>query len=621
VQTVAAATGRRNWLRLFFLFCSNMKASVLALLLCWLLVLGTGTLYYPKWDKPGSEATISWDVSGYYLYLPALFIYKDMKQCGFYEKILTNYQPTPDFQQAFRHEASGNYVFKYSSGQAFLMAPFFFAGHFVAKKTLWLNDGYSFPYQLAISIGMLFYALLGVWLLRKVLIRFFSDNITAITLLTVVFATNYLNYAAIDGAMTHNTLFTIYAGLLLITIRFYEAPSVQKALLLGSLCGLATLIRPTEIISALIPLLWATGSVAALRQRVHFFFKNTRYLLAAGFMMAAFIAVQPLYWKWASGDWVVYSYQDQGFSWLKPHLYDGFFSSRSGWITYTPVMLLALAGMPFLYRKSKELFWGTAVFSFLFIYICFAWDIWWYGGSLGIRSMVQAYPVLAIGLAALYERMANTVSWKKAVIAFFVLFCTYYNFWLTHQAHKGGLLRAGEMTDAYLWAILLRNKVPDETQLLLDNKDQFVKTPKAASEIYFNDFEQVSPDHVTTDYAVAGKSLFLNQSKQTTPEFSFPFSNRSRSWLRVSADFRSGQKEWNTWRMAQFIVKFYNRGEMVKWNHIRVFRILNENETRRISLDAQLPDQPFDQVAVTFWNADSDKPLLIDNLRVLLLEN
>ena len=73
--------------------------------------------------------------------------------------------------------------------------------------------------------------------------------------------------------------------------------------------------------------------------------------------------------------------------------------------------------------------------------------------------------------------------------------------------------------------------------------------------------------------------------------------------------------------MTQFMVKFYRKDEVVKWNYIRVFRVLNENETRTIHLDAKLPDVEFERVAVTFWNADSDKPILIDNLRVLLLEN
>ena len=38
-----------------------------------------GFSYYPKWEKPWSEATISWDVSGYYHYLLAIFIYKDIR--------------------------------------------------------------------------------------------------------------------------------------------------------------------------------------------------------------------------------------------------------------------------------------------------------------------------------------------------------------------------------------------------------------------------------------------------------------------------------------------------------------------------------------------------------------
>ena len=55
-----------------------MKSSY-SLFLVSLLWFFLGAFYYPKWSKPGSEAAISWDVSGYYHYLPAIFIYKDLK--------------------------------------------------------------------------------------------------------------------------------------------------------------------------------------------------------------------------------------------------------------------------------------------------------------------------------------------------------------------------------------------------------------------------------------------------------------------------------------------------------------------------------------------------------------
>ena len=595
------------------------KISLYTFFLCALLIVGAGTFFYPKWKQSGSEATLSWDVSGYYMYLPAFFIYKDAKQCSFQNQVLLKYQPTPDFQQAMKLE-NGNYVFKYSSGQAVMMSPFFFMGHFIAKKTKWLNDGFSYPYQVCIGIGMLIYALIGLWVLRKILLEYFSDNATALGLFTITFASNYLNYAAIDGAMTHNTLFTVYALLVWATIRFYKNPTVVSATIIGALCGLAALTRPTEIVSVLIPVFWGLGTWSEAGQRIAFFKTNLRYLLAAGFVLICIGSIQPLYWKWVSGHWIVYSYGNEGFDWLSPHFYNGIFSSRSGWITYSPAMLLVFAGFPFLYNKSKQLFFGVAVFSAAFMYLCFAWQTWWYGGSLGIRSMVQSYPLLVIAITAFFEWFLKQAKLWRLIMAAFLLFCTYYNFWLTYQAHKGGLLRAGEMTDAYLKAILFQYEVEPETQFLLDQTDRHTQPPVSSSVIYSNDFEQESAEHATTENAINGKSIFLNQQKQFTPEYSFKVPESTKGWLRVTADFRATQKEWNTWRMMQLVVKFYNDDYVVKSNYIRVFRVLGDGETKRIYLDADIPSESFDRVAVLCWNADSDKLILIDNLKVLLME-
>ncbi|HLO38540.1 MAG TPA: hypothetical protein VK173_08620, partial [Lacibacter sp.] len=69
------------------------KLSLYSLIICCVLMMAVSFFYYPKWSRPGSEATISWDVSGYYMYLPATFIYKDLKQCSFKDSILSKYQP------------------------------------------------------------------------------------------------------------------------------------------------------------------------------------------------------------------------------------------------------------------------------------------------------------------------------------------------------------------------------------------------------------------------------------------------------------------------------------------------------------------------------------------------
>ena len=66
----------------------------------------------------------------------------------------------------------------------------------------------------------------------------------------------------------------------------------------------------------------------------------------------------------------------------------------------TEFLIFALIGFYWLYKYQRKIFPAIFLFSVIFIYICFAWDIWWYGGSLGIRAMVQAYAVLAFPLAA-----------------------------------------------------------------------------------------------------------------------------------------------------------------------------------------------------------------------------
>lgn len=196
------------------------NVSFATLIICYAVMCYSAFIFYPKWGKNFSEATISWDVSGYYMYLPAAFIYGDIKKCEFKDSILYKYGPTPDFQQAFIHEKSGNYVMKYSAGQAVVMVPFFAIGHFGAtNSSKYIADGFAFPYQISIGIGMFLIALIGLYFLRRILLVYFKDSVVAIVLLIYVLGTNYLNFSSIDQAQVHNSLFTIY------TLIVYGVPS------------------------------------------------------------------------------------------------------------------------------------------------------------------------------------------------------------------------------------------------------------------------------------------------------------------------------------------------------------------------------------------------------------
>ncbi len=596
------------------------RISFAAFLLCVLTLLLVHA-YYPKWQMPGTEATISWDVSGYYFYLPAAFIYKDLKKVAFRDSIVQAYGMSNAPYQAYDHP-SGNRVMKYAAGMAVQYLPFFALGHAAASWSDYPADGFSRPYQVAISLGSLLVAILGLWYLRKVLRRYFSDPATAFTLLLITLATNYLNYAAIDHAMTHNWLFTLYALLMWQSLRYHERPSRRGALLIGATVGLMALTRPTEIIALLLPLLWGVGSWSSLRERVRFFgqLPGLGHLLVAGVGVAALGSLQLLYWQYVAGEWLVYSYQDQGFSWLHPHLRDGFFSAKAGWLVYTPAMVLALIGFLPLFGKHRGLWVPTLFFSALFIYITFAWDIWWYGGSLGQRAMVQAYPALALPLAAL----AGWAWPRKGIRALLIgagLLCAVYNLWLTHQAHRGGLFKVEQMTFPYLKAILLRTDVPEATLKLLDTQELYPGTPKRLELLKALDFERDSLSHDCPIPPIAGERSFcLSPAQPFTPAITVPAAAITTPWVRIEGAFRCQQKEWEYWRMAQLTLKFTRGNQAVRTRFFRVFRLMGPNSTRTLYLDAPVPEAGFDQVEAFVWQADSDKPLAVDELKLYGLE-
>ena len=71
--------------------------------------------------------------------------------------------------------------------------------------------------------------------------------------------------------------------------------------------------------------------------------------------------------------------------------------------------------------------------------------------------------------------------------------------------------------------------------------------------------------------------------------------------------------------MTQFVVRLVNKSKpgegIIKENMVRVYRLLDDGVTRNISLDVKLPTEHYDSVRVLFWNGDSDKELIISDLK------
>ena len=89
-------------------------------------------------------------------------------------------------------------------------------------------DGFSLPYRFMVGFGTLLFAFLGLFVLRKVLLEYFSDAAVAMTLISIALASNYLEYSAIGGVLTHSHIFTLYSLILWQSIQFHKTYSYKN---------------------------------------------------------------------------------------------------------------------------------------------------------------------------------------------------------------------------------------------------------------------------------------------------------------------------------------------------------------------------------------------------------
>ena len=568
----------------------------------------------PRQQAKGTAAVIGWDVAGYYLYLPATFIHHDLRDLKFHEQMMRDYAPTPNFeQQAFVCAPTGHYVLKYPAGMAVHYLPFFLAAHALAAPLGYAADGYSPPYQMAILLGSVLAAIAGLWLVRRALRPRFGEWPTALTLLAIVLGTNYINYTAIAGAMSHNWLFGWYAALLLLTPAFYERPGRGRALAIGAIIGLMALTRPTDILAVVLVLGWGLRpDGATLRGRLAFWQRHWPLLLLALLAGAAVLSIQPLYWHYVSGHWIINSYQEQGFDWLKPHLWDGIFSFKGGWLLYSPLVVVALAGFAALRRQQPAAFWPMLVFMVVFTYVAFAWKEWLYGGSLGQRAMIQTYAVLAWPLAAAHRWLLTRRVWLVAYAVFAALTC-YYSLWLTYQAHRGGLLVVGQMTRAYWWRILGRYEVPAEARLALDTNYDFTGTPRNTQVIWQEDFETPTDSSACARPPLAGRcSLLLDAAHPSSREYVIPARRGQFRWVRGSALASSSDYEYQEGHYTQFVVKFCQGDKVLRERTVQYQRVLQPGVPQQLSFYIKAPSADFDHLKVVFLHHGTAS-MLFDN--------
>jgi MFS family permease len=390
-----------------------------------------------NWGGDRSKNIIRSDAKCYYLYLPGVFIYNDLN-FGFVQNIeFVTYNDKFNCRDC-REYIDGKAYSKVTSGVAIAQLPFFLGAHILARPTGYLADGYSTPYQISITLAAVLYLFMGLWFLNLFLATFqIKPNSRIIAMLCCVFGTNLFYYTIGEPGLSHVYSFAFINLLFYYVRQYFVKGSSRYIIRSGIILGIIFLIRPVNMI--IMPaLLFLAGDWQNLTNKFRIL-KQKYWALIISFACFAFlIGIQVAIFMIQTGHLWIYTYGKESFDFSKPEILNILFSYKKGLFLYTPMYLISLFGLYFMYKKQK---WATIVLSIsllFFTYIVSSWWSWWYGGSFSSRVYVDILVYFMLPLAYLVEAATKKLHRILLIIALFLVIAlcqiqTYqYRYYIIH---------------------------------------------------------------------------------------------------------------------------------------------------------------------------------------------
>ena len=464
------------------------KVSFVRLTLIGILLIQIGVILniQPWRNAEKKNALINWDVTSYYSYLPAIFVHKDLK-FEFLNNSEVNYAEKHQFWP--ETAPNGNKVIKTTMGMSVLYFPFFIISHIYSL----VNDkvvanGFSKPYEIGLTFSSIFYMMIGLFFLAKVLRSIYDEKKVSILLFLVFLGTNLFYYATTEPCMSHVYTFSLASVFMYITMKIYEKNNWKFFIFLGLISGLLFLVRPTNILFILAFLLYKIESFSSLNKRLYWLIQHYKKLTISIVISVLIGSVQFFYWKWATGNWFFNSYVGEQFYFNQPRIIEFLFSYRKGWLVYTPIFIFSFLGLYKMYVRKNPWFFSILIMLPVLVYLFSSWWCWWFGGGFGMRPMIDYYPLLIIPLG---EILSTKISYKKYILNFILAGFVSLNLFQTLQ-RRNLVIHWDSMSKESYWAffttIKMKNAQDWERQKILLNAPDYNKARNGELEYDFEVF-------------------------------------------------------------------------------------------------------------------------------------
>jgi hypothetical protein len=288
-------------------------------------------------------------------------------------------------------------------------------------------DGYSRPYLLAMALTTACYGFLSLLLAFQIARKYFDERWALLATIGIWMASSLPIYMYFNPSWSHAHSAFAVALFLWYWERTRGTRSIGQWAILGLLAGLMGNVYYPNAILLIFPALEVVRMLLADRRAAKAGAAVTpiqNVALGCGAFLAAFVVSllptfitrqiiygnpfetgYPPIWTW---------------HWTSPVFLKVLFSSDHGMFSWTPILLLAVAGLPFLIKRDRLLGEGALLVFLAYYYFIASYPDWDGLSSFGNRFFVSLTPIFILGLTAL---LSSFSSWFVKPARAFAIAC------------------------------------------------------------------------------------------------------------------------------------------------------------------------------------------------------
>ena len=408
----------------------------------------------------------------YYAYLPSFFFDGDLDFTNEYTR-LDALNPRAGIAGALLHERdklTGRPINVAPVGTAILWSPAFLLAHGGVSLARAFGipvaaDGFSQPYIWAIAGATALYGLLGLLLSYHLARQYAGMWSSALAVIVCWLASPVVFFMFVSPPWSHVPALFVTALFIVVWHRTRGPRSAGQWIVLGLLGGLMTLCREQLGLFMLLPALEALGDygrLAATRRwqaAVRLFGRHLLFLM----IIALTLIPQFLAYRALNGRWGPSTNVSGKLNWWSEHFWGTLIDPAHGAFLWTPAWLLAVLGLPLLWRRDRFLAAALAIALVAQVYLNGAFGTTWHlTGSFGFRRLIEATPVFVLGLALLLDRvrLPRPLSGAVAVLLIAWNFGLIAQWSLPPRPIKDGLVWEGMVERQLAIPRLAVNKLP-----------------------------------------------------------------------------------------------------------------------------------------------------------------